>query len=109
MNDLPLSSILDKSARNTRCFLKTKDPDFLLATDIEYEEKRFFETSPKNSTETAPHDDMPDDISGWTEVTSKKNKRKTPTNSPELTAKTPPNHSTSIQDLQLKTRKSPMK
>ena len=84
MNDLPISETLLHSAMNTaRPYLQEKEPDFILATEIEYEEKNFFATS---NLETA---DKNDD-SGWTEVSSKKNKKKTPPQSPELTAQTPP-------------------
>jgi hypothetical protein len=56
------------------------DPDLLLATDIEYEEKLFFDnkdlgTQPNETTNN----------SEWKEVTNpRKNKRKTPTPSPTL-------------------------
>jgi hypothetical protein len=43
MNNLHISDTLKKSAKTiARPYLHTNDPDFLLATDIEYEEKRFF-------------------------------------------------------------------
>ena len=84
MNDLPISDTLLHSAMNTaRPFLQEKEPDFILATEIEYEEKKFF----ANNT-MAANDDKTEDR-GWTEVSSKKNKKKTPPQSPELTAQTP--------------------
>jgi phosphopantetheinyl transferase (holo-ACP synthase) len=88
MNDLPISETLLHSAMNTaRPYLQEKEPDFILATEIEYEEKNFFATS---NGETADKNDN----SGWTEVSSKKNRKKTPPQSPELTAQTsPPNDS----------------
>ena len=43
MHNLPINDVLMNSALNTaRPFLQSNDPDFLLATDIEYEEKEFF-------------------------------------------------------------------
>jgi hypothetical protein len=84
MNDIPISDTLLHSAMNTaRPFLQAKEPDFILATDIEYEEKNFF------STTTAPSADTNDAI-GWTEVSSKKTKKKTPPQSPEINAQSPP-------------------
>jgi hypothetical protein len=83
MNDLPISETLLNSAMNTaRPFLQDKEPDFILATEIEYEEKMFFATS--NETCADKNDEI-----GWTKVSTKKTKKKTPPHSPEITAQTP--------------------
>ena len=64
MNDIPINKVLDKSANATaRPYLQAKEPDFLLATDIEFEEKQFFETS-LGDKEIASHEG---DNYGWTE------------------------------------------
>jgi hypothetical protein len=70
MNDLPISETLLNSAMNTaRPFLQDKEPDFILATEIEYEEKMFFATS--NETCADKNDEI-----GWTEVSTKKTKKR---------------------------------
>jgi hypothetical protein len=69
MNDIPIGPILQKSVTTTVLpYLKAKDPDYILATDMEYEEKRFFETL-TDSTEA-------DVDAGWTEVSPKNKHRK---------------------------------
>lgn len=84
MNDLPVNDNLMHSATTiAKPFLQTNEPDFLLATDIEYEEKNFLASEKQDIA------DDKNDKSGWKEVSPKKNKRKSPTNSPELTAQTP--------------------
>jgi hypothetical protein len=83
MNDLPISDTLLHSAMNTaRPFLKSKEPDFLLATDIEYEEKKFFECPPETT-------ENQDDDNGWTEVSARKVRKRLHPNSPEHTAQSP--------------------
>jgi hypothetical protein len=81
MNDIPFNDNLQQSANHTaRPFLTSHDPDLLLATDIEYEEKQFFDNKDLG---TQPNN--PNDNAEWTEVTNtKKNKKKTPTPSPTL-------------------------
>jgi hypothetical protein len=75
MNDIPLNATLQQSATHTvRPYFQSKDPDFILATDIEYEEKEFFKNSDLGTT--------PIDASEWTEVSSKKHKKKSPNTSP---------------------------
>jgi hypothetical protein len=42
MHNIPINDVLNHSATNTvRPFLQTKEPDFLLASDIEFEEREF--------------------------------------------------------------------
>jgi hypothetical protein len=78
MNDLSIGPILQKSATTTALpYLKTTNPDYLLATEMEYEEKQYFETM----TPVPQEEDK-----GWTEVSPKhKNRKKTPTTSPTTT------------------------
>ena len=91
MNDIPPNDSLTHSAMNiAKPFLDANDPDFILATDMEFEEKKFFEMTTNDSDTT-----LPDEDTGWTEVSPKKSKRKTPTNSPELTAIAP--HPTNLE------------
>ena len=59
-------------------------PDFILGTDVEYEEKKFFEMTTNYPDKATTEDDT-----SWTEVSPKKSKRKSPTTSPELTAAVP--------------------
>jgi hypothetical protein len=97
MNDIPINKVLDKSANATaRPYLQAKEPDFLLATDIEFEEKQFFETS-LGDKEIASH---VGDNYGWTEVAPKKSKKKTPPTSPELTGM-PPNKNDDIDSMDI--------
>jgi hypothetical protein len=78
MNDIPINETLQKSALTTaHPFLQSKDPDFLLATDIEFEEKEFFRNQDLGATPPNPD-------SEWTPVGSKKNKKKSPTTSPTI-------------------------
>jgi hypothetical protein len=87
MHDIPLNDNLQQSAVNTvRPFLSSHDPDLLLATDIEYEEKLFFDNKDLG---TQPNETS--NNSEWKEVTNpRKNKKKTPTSSPTLSPTTSP-------------------
>jgi hypothetical protein len=80
MNDIPISPTLQKSVTTTVLpYLKAKDPDYILATDMKYEEKRIFETTTESIEADAE--------AGWKEVTPKnKNRKKSPTpKSPDST------------------------
>jgi hypothetical protein len=78
MNNIPVNKTLQKSALTTaRPFLQSKDPDFLLATDIEFEENEFFCNQDLGATPPNPN-------SKWTQVGCKKNKKKSPSTSPTL-------------------------
>jgi hypothetical protein len=59
-------------------------PDFILGTDVKYEEKKFFEMTTNYPDKATTEDDT-----SWTEVSPKKSKRKSPTTSPELTTNVP--------------------
>jgi hypothetical protein len=81
MHDLPVNDNLQKSAINkVRPYLQSKDPDFLLATDIEFEEKEFFANKDLGTRPNNPNDE-----GAWKEVSSKKNKKKSPPSSPRTT------------------------
>jgi hypothetical protein len=93
MNNITINPILDKSATQTvRPFLNSKDPDYLLATDIEFEQKEFFESEPT----TAAHDSNSEE---WHEVGTRKQKKRSPHNSPSGTLANPP--STTVETLDL--------
>jgi hypothetical protein len=82
MNDIPINKSLQHNAMTSaKSFLDAKEPDFILATDIEYKEKKFFEMTTNDSDYTTTDPDT-----DWTEVSTKKSKRKSPTNSPKLIA-----------------------
>jgi hypothetical protein len=90
MHQIPTPEKLTLSASNTaRPYLKEKDPDFILATDIEYEEKEFFtacKSSTTNLNRTNSSDDSSEDAEQeWTEVITKKAWKKTPPPSPTST------------------------
>jgi hypothetical protein len=79
MYDLPINENLRNSALNTvKPYLTAKEPDYLLATDIEFEEKEYFANKTLGTTSADPTDDETE----WTEVSSKRNKKKSPNPSP---------------------------
>jgi hypothetical protein len=78
MNDIAMNTTLEESATKTaRSYLRDKDPDYLLATAIEFEEKEFFK-----ATQSLPPDadtSSDEEETAWTKVTSnKKSKKKSP-------------------------------
>ena len=76
MNDIKIKTPLEMSATSTaRPYLKEKDPDFLLTTDIEYEEKEFFAACIEQNR-SINSDDTPEEPDKWTKVTPKKKTRK---------------------------------
>lgn len=86
MHDIPTPPKLTLSATSTArpYYLKEKERDFILATDIEYEEKAFFAACnpPKKITNNPNSDDSDEDVNEWTEVIPKKTRKKTPPTSP---------------------------
>ena len=93
MHDIPIPPKLNLSATSTaRSYLKEKEPDFILATDIEHEEKEFFAACnpPNKDTNTTNSDDSDEDANAWTEVITKKTRKKTPPTSPTNTPKQSP-------------------
>jgi hypothetical protein len=93
MNDIQIPIKLSLSALNTaRPYLKEKEPDFILATDIEHEEKEFFAAcNPPNKNSNNSNSDSDEDYADeWTEVTPKKTRKKSPPTSPIITPKQPP-------------------
>jgi hypothetical protein len=92
---IPINDNLKLNAINTvRPYLTSHDPDMLLATDIEFEEKQFFDNK-----ELGTQCNNPTDESEWTEVIhSKKNKKKTPHSSPTLSPHNVPKHCTRHSD-----------
>jgi hypothetical protein len=79
MNDIPINKSLQHNAMTSaKPFLDAKEPDFILATDIEYEEKKIFEMTTNDSDNATTDPDT-----GWTEVSSTK---KTNANLHQVTA-----------------------
>jgi hypothetical protein len=100
MHEIEMNNTLKESAtKTTRSYLKEKDPDYLLATDIEFEEKEFF----KATKPLLPNDDTSsEEETEWTEVRSnKKPKKKSPPQSP-LTIPENNTHMKFTDDMQVK-------
>ena len=90
MHDIPTPAKLALRANKTALpYLKEKEPDFLLATDIEFEEKEFFDACnpPKPKLHDSLNEDSEDKEQEWFEVISKKNRKKSPPTSPSTTPK----------------------
>ena len=88
MHDIPINDNLRNSALKTaKPYLMSKEPDFLLATDMEFEEKEYFANKDLGTISNATKDGE----SEWTEVCRpKRNRKKSPTSSPRTSPITTP-------------------
>ena len=96
MHDIPINENLRNSALKTaKPYLMSKEPDFLLATDIEFEEKEYFANTDLGTTTNVTKEAE----SEWTEVCRpKRHRKKSPTTSPRTSPITTPTTTNPIQD-----------